>query len=174
MCNAPVTFGGGIGIVNGSLLSFCFGLNAPDCSHLFYKGSSTSVCSKFFGKSPCFFPGDTPFAAAVSTLRCWCCRVEARKIPRQLVAFVAARHQPLAVFSRCKCDDDKSAASMRKNARLLIARRIRTSSPLLHHLDDEDDEEEATPSARRSTQPLGVMQNSLLRCKGYGNATTNL
>ena len=76
MCNAPVTFGGGIGIVNGSLLSFCFGLNAPDCSHLLYKGSSTSVCSEILRQIAVLFSRRHP-------IRCGCQYSSLLVLPRR-------------------------------------------------------------------------------------------
>ena len=58
MCSAPVTFGGGIGITNGGPVAVSsFGAKYPRDSHHSYRFSSTFWCSKFFGRSPCRFPG---------------------------------------------------------------------------------------------------------------------
>ena len=134
--------------------SFGFGLNAPDCSHLLYKGSSTSVCSSV--TIAVLFSRRHPIpAAAVSTLLLLV--LPRRSAQNTSTTRRANRRatQPLAVFSRCKCDDDKAPHRCVKTRALAHHRRIRTSSPLLHHLDDDDEEEARIfrstkyPTARR-------------------------
>jgi hypothetical protein len=58
MCSAPVTFGGGIAIVNGSPVASSEGLKHPCDSHHSYRRSSVAPCSKFFGRSAWFAPGE--------------------------------------------------------------------------------------------------------------------
>eukprot|EP00982_Pelagococcus_subviridis_P005107 29475-Pelagococcus_subviridis.AAC.7 len=58
MCSAPVTFGGGIAIVNGSPTASSEGLKHPCDSHHSYRRSSVAPCSKFFGRSAWFAPGE--------------------------------------------------------------------------------------------------------------------
>ena len=59
MCKAPVTFGGGMAMVKGSPVATSDGLKYPLSSHILYRRSSTSPCSKFFGRSAWLAPGET-------------------------------------------------------------------------------------------------------------------
>mmetsp|Transcript_8051 Transcript_8051/g.30171 ORF Transcript_8051/g.30171 Transcript_8051/m.30171 type:complete len:227 (+) Transcript_8051:2536-3216(+) len=59
MCSAPVTFGGGIAMQNGSPVAFGSGWKHPRDSHQSYSRVSVSPCSKFLGKLAWFAPGTT-------------------------------------------------------------------------------------------------------------------
>ena len=69
MCSAPVTLGGGMAIVKGSPAAVSDGLKYPFSSHILYRRSSTSPCSKFLGRSAWLAPGWTSDATDVAIAR---------------------------------------------------------------------------------------------------------